>query len=75
MLLLSDPALPSLVGMIVDEPLRSSWWGHPRGPIIYETMSRLDDDERVLSTKLVARQSDVRPPAAVARAPGAGHRA
>jgi hypothetical protein len=53
-LLFSDPALPSLVGMIVDEPLRTSWWGHPRGHLIYEAMSRLDDDASVLSTKLVA---------------------
>jgi hypothetical protein len=54
LLLLSDPALPSLVGMIVDEPLRASWWGHPRGPVIYATMNRVDDDARVLSTKLIA---------------------
>lgn len=54
MLLVSDPALPSVVGMIVGEPLRSSWWGHPRGPIIYEAMNRLEDDPQVLSTKLVA---------------------
>jgi hypothetical protein len=53
-LLFSDPALPSLVGMIVEEPLRTSWWGHPRGPIIYETMNRLDADARVLAAKLVA---------------------
>jgi hypothetical protein len=53
-LLFSDPALPSLVGMIVDEPLRTSWWGHPRGHLIYEVMNRLDDDAGVLSTKLVA---------------------
>src|SRR6476660_1693522 len=54
LLLFSDPALPSLVGMIVDEPLRASWWGHPRGPLIYATMNRVDDDARVLSTKLIA---------------------
>src|SRR5215471_17022476 len=54
LLLLSDPALPSLVGLIVGEPLRSSWWGHPRGHAIYAAMNRLDDDPDVLSTKLVA---------------------
>ncbi|HEY2593857.1 MAG TPA: hypothetical protein VGK33_08145 [Chloroflexota bacterium] len=54
LLLFSDPALPSLVGMIVDEPLRTSWWSHPRGHLIYEAMNRLDDDASVLSTKLVA---------------------
>jgi hypothetical protein len=54
LLLFSDPALPSLVGLLVDEPLRTSWWGHPRGPVIYEAMNRLEDDPRVVATKLVA---------------------
>jgi len=54
LLLLSDPALPSLVGIIVGEPLRASWWGHPRGGLIYRAMNALDDDAAVLSTKLVA---------------------
>jgi hypothetical protein len=54
LLLFSDPALPSLVGMIVGEPLRTSWWGHPLGSVIYSAMNRLEDDPVVLSTKLVA---------------------
>jgi hypothetical protein len=54
LLLFSDPALPSLVGIIVGEPLRASWWGHPRGGMIYHAMNALDDDPSVLSTKLVA---------------------
>jgi hypothetical protein len=54
LLLFSDPALPSLVGLIVGEPLRQSWWGHPRGGLIYRAMNALDDDQAVLSTKLVA---------------------
>ncbi|MBV9325594.1 MAG: hypothetical protein JO352_17620 [Chloroflexi bacterium] len=54
LLLFSDPALPSLVGVIVDEPLRSSWWGHPRGHVIYAAMNRLEDDPDVLSSKLIA---------------------
>jgi len=54
LLLFSDPALPSLVGIIVGEPLRRSWWGHPRGGLIYQAMNRVDDDPTVLSIKLVA---------------------
>jgi hypothetical protein len=54
MLLFSDPALPSLVGIIVDAPLRTSWWGHPRGHLIYEAMNRLDEDPHLLAAKLVA---------------------
>jgi hypothetical protein len=53
-LLFSDPALPSLVGMIVGEPLRTSWWGHPRGRLIYHAMNALGDQPDVLTTKLVA---------------------
>jgi hypothetical protein len=54
LLLFSDPALPSLVGLIVGEPLRKSWWGHPLGGVIYRAMNALDEDPRVLSTKLIA---------------------
>ena len=54
LLLFSDPALPSLVGLIVGEPLRRSWWGHPRGGVIYQAMNAIADDPRVLSTKLIA---------------------
>jgi hypothetical protein len=54
LLLFSDPALPSLAGMIVGGPLRGSWWGHPRGNVIYHAMNALGDDPHVLCTKLVA---------------------
>jgi hypothetical protein len=54
LLLFSDPALPSLVGLIVGEPLRRSWWGHPRGSDIYRAMNAIAEDPGVLSTKLVA---------------------
>jgi hypothetical protein len=54
LLLFSDAALPSLVGLIVDEPLRGSWWGHPRGHVIYQAMNAFEDDPDVLSTKLLA---------------------
>jgi hypothetical protein len=54
LLLLSDPALPSLVGLIVGEPLHRSWLGHPRGHLIYAALNVLEDDPEILSTKLVA---------------------
>jgi hypothetical protein len=34
-LLLSDSVLPSLVTLIAEEPVRGSWWGHPKGNLIY----------------------------------------
>ena len=54
LLLFSDPALPSVVGMIVGQPIRGSWWGHPRGAVIYRTMNALEDQPDVLTAKLIA---------------------
>jgi hypothetical protein len=54
LLLFSDATLPSLVGLVVEEPLRGSWWGHPRGHVIYHALNSLADHRDVLSTKLVA---------------------
>jgi hypothetical protein len=54
LLLLSDPALPSVTGLIVHEPLRGSWWGHPQGGLIYHVSTALEDHPDVVSTKLVA---------------------
>ena len=54
LLLLSDPALPSVTGVIVSEPLRGSWWGHPQGGVIYHVSVALEDHPDVLCAKLVA---------------------
>jgi len=54
LLLFSDPALPSVVGMIVGQPIRGSWWGHPRGHLIYRTMNALEEQPDVLAVKLIA---------------------
>jgi hypothetical protein len=54
LLLFSDTALPSLVGIVVGEPLHRSWLGHPRGHIIYAAMNVLDDDPEILSIKLLS---------------------
>jgi hypothetical protein len=53
LLLLSDPDVPSVVGIIVGEPVRGSWWAHPLGGVIYDVSSTLEDDAAVLATKLV----------------------
>jgi hypothetical protein len=54
LLLLSDGTLPSVCGLIVGEPLRGSWWGHPLGSVIYHVSSALEDQADVLPTRLVA---------------------
>ena len=53
LLLLSDSAIPSLVQLVVGQPVRGSWWGHPQGHAIYALSARLGDHEDVLIVKLV----------------------
>lgn len=53
-LLESDPLLPSVCSLIAGEPLRSSWWAHPKAQIIFEVNEALDDHNDVLLTKLVS---------------------
>jgi hypothetical protein len=54
MLLLQDPKLPSLVGLIANEPVRGSWWGHPKGGEIFHAAGQLDDHPDVATAKLVS---------------------
>jgi hypothetical protein len=56
MLLKQDNRLPSIVGMILGEPLRGSWWGHPRGHEIFAVLHELADHPDVLFTKLLSRK-------------------
>jgi len=54
LLLLQDAQLPSVVGLIVGEPIKGSWWGHPSGSTIFAIASELGDDPDVISTKLIS---------------------
>jgi hypothetical protein len=53
-LLLSDPALPSLVSLVAGSPLHRSWWGHPMGGEIHRLHNELADHSAVVSIKLVS---------------------
>jgi len=53
-LLLSDLLLPSVAGLVAGEPVRGSWWGHPRGKEIYAVASQLGISPNVLVVKLVS---------------------
>jgi len=46
------PGLRSLVGEIAGE-VHGSWWGHPRGGLIYSIATALEDSPEVLGAKLV----------------------
>ncbi len=54
LLLLQDPALPSLAALNARGPVRGSWWGHPEGSRIFEVAGALDDHPDVATCKLVA---------------------
>jgi hypothetical protein len=55
-LLESDAQLPSVCSLIAGEPVRGSWWSHPKAQLIFEVNEALDDREDVLLTKLVSRK-------------------
>lgn len=53
-LLMSDAALPSVTGIVAQEPIRGSWWGHPKGREIFAVSEQLSVHPDVLVTKLVS---------------------
>lgn len=54
LLLESDPALKSVVVLMVGTPVRGSWWGHPRGHAIYRVSGELAHHPDVLVARLVS---------------------
>jgi hypothetical protein len=43
LLLLHDARFPSATACIAGEPIRGSWWGHPKGKLIFETLTGMGD--------------------------------
>lgn len=56
LLLMTDPELPSVTGIVAGEPVRGSWWSHPKARAIYTVLEALEDDEAALFVKLVAKK-------------------
>jgi hypothetical protein len=54
MILLSDKALPSVVGFIVGRRVKGSWWGHKKGHEIFGAAERLEAHPDALVTRLVS---------------------
>jgi hypothetical protein len=42
LLLLHDAKFPSATTIIADAPVPGSWWGHPKGKLIFETLQRIE---------------------------------
>lgn len=53
LLLQSDSTLPSAVTIAAGEPIRGSWWGHPKGKIIFDLFEELLDHPDVVTAKLI----------------------
>lgn len=44
---------PSLAEHVAGEPIRGSWWGHPRGRDIFRAFGQVDDSGQVLICRLI----------------------
>jgi hypothetical protein len=51
-----DRLLPNVVTLVTGEKLRTSWWSHPNGRLIFAVLSELDDHSDVLFVKLLSRK-------------------
>ena len=45
--------LPSFVAAVAGGPVKGSWWGHPKGALIYDLANALHDSTEVRSVRLV----------------------
>jgi hypothetical protein len=54
LLMKSDPKLPSVTTLVAGEPIRGSWWGHPKGRQIFRVLAILEDREEVTTVKLIS---------------------
>ncbi len=54
LLLESDAALPSVASLVAQEPIRGSWWGHPRGHDIFQANEQLAAHPDVIACKLIS---------------------
>jgi hypothetical protein len=50
----SDPVLPSLASLVVERPIRGSWWADPEAHLIYRARSSFVSHEDVLHVVLVS---------------------
>jgi hypothetical protein len=55
LLLVTDPVLPSVAGLVAGEPVHGSWWAHPKGHEIFQVLESIEEDE-ALVVKLVAKK-------------------
>jgi hypothetical protein len=56
LLLEQDKQYPNVATLVTGESLRTSWWSHPKGRLIFAVLSELADHPDVLFTKLLYRK-------------------
>ena len=54
LLMLSDKALPSVVGIVGGGKVKGSWWGHKKRHKIFWDLKRLEANPDVMTTRLVS---------------------
>jgi hypothetical protein len=54
LLLMTDARLPNVASLVAGEPVKGSWWSHPRAHDIFAALGRLAEHEDVLFTKLIS---------------------
>ena len=45
--------LPNVAALVAGEPIKGSWWGHPRGHAIFAALQSLEDSPDVVRLRLV----------------------
>jgi len=45
--------IPNVAELVVGEPIRGSWWAHPRSHEIYAVLSELTDSQDVMRLRLI----------------------
>jgi hypothetical protein len=45
--------LPNVAELVAGEPIKGSWWGHPKGHGIFDVLGELDDSPDVVRLRLV----------------------
>ena len=46
--------IPNLVELVVGESIKGTWWGHPKGKLIFRATRTVRDDPNVLVCRLIA---------------------
>ena len=54
LLLLTDPRVPSVASLAAGEPVRGSWWAHPKAHTIWHVLVRLSESRDTIATKLLS---------------------